>query len=214
METVKIKICGLSREQDIAYVNEVRPDFIGFVFAPKSRRYVKPGRAEELRRQLKPGIVPVGVFVNEAPEQVASLLERGTIEIAQLHGQEDEAYIEKLRGLTHRPLIQAFRIDTEADVRRAELSKADYILLDHGAGGTGEVFDWSLLKTVSRPCFLAGGLTPENVGMALRMFHPYGLDVSSGVETDGVKDFEKIRSFVERIRREQENCARNGKCSG
>lgn len=196
----KIKLCGLKRPQDIQAANELLPAYIGFVFAPKSRRYVHPDRAEELRRMLNPGIIPVGVFVNETPETVAALLDRGIIDIAQLHGKEDEAYIRRLRQLTKKPLIQAFRIDTPADVAAAQASPADYVLLDSGAGGTGTCFDWSLLQDIQRPYFLAGGLTPENVGGAVATLHPYAVDVSSGIETDGAKDKEKMTQFVRAVR--------------
>lgn len=196
----KIKLCGLKRPQDIQAANELLPAYIGFVFAPKSRRYVHPARAEELRRMLNPGIIPVGVFVNETPETVAALLDRGIIDIAQLHGKEDEAYIRRLRQLTKKPLIQAFRVDTPADVAAAQASTADYVLLDSGAGGTGTCFDWSLLQDIQRPYFLAGGLTPENVGGAVATLHPYAVDVSSGIETDGAKDKEKMTQFVRAVR--------------
>ena len=196
----KIKLCGLKRPQDIQAANELLPAYIGFVFAPKSRRYVHPDRAEELRRMLNPGIIPVGVFVNETPETVAALLDRGIIDIAQLHGKEDAAYIRRLRQLTQKPLIQAFRIDTPADVAAAQASTADYVLLDSGAGGTGTCFDWSLLQDIQRPYFLAGGLTPENVGGAVATLHPYAVDVSSGIETDGAKDKEKMTQFVRAVR--------------
>lgn len=196
----KIKLCGLKRPQDIQAANELLPAYIGFVFAPKSRRYVHPDRAEELRRMLNPDIIPVGVFVNETPETVAALLDRGIIDIAQLHGKEDEAYIRRLRQLTKKPLIQAFRVDTPADVAAAQASTADYVLLDSGAGGTGTCFDWSLLKDIQRPYFLAGGLTPENVGGAVATLHPYAVDVSSGIETDGAKDKEKMTQFVRAVR--------------
>lgn len=196
----KIKFCGLSREIDMDYANELKPDFIGFVFAKKSHRYVTPEQAKKLRRRLIPDIKPVGVFVNEEPRQVAELLNQGIIEMAQLHGQENEEYIKKLRALTDHPLIQAFRIDTIEDVKRAECSAADYILLDHGAGGTGEAFDWSLLTDIGRAYFLAGGLNPENVRDALKRTDPYALDVSSGVETDRFKDFEKMRAFAVSVR--------------
>ena len=196
----KIKLCGLKRPQDIQAANELLPAYIGFVFAPKSRRYVHPDRAEELRRMLNPDIIPVGVFVNETPETVAALLDRGIIDIAQLHGKEDEAYIRRLRQLTKKPLIQAFRIDTPADVAAAQASTADYVLLDSGAGGTGTSFDWSLLQNIQRPYFLAGGLTPENVGGAVATLHPYAVDVSSGIETDGAKDKEKMTQFVRAVR--------------
>lgn len=196
----KIKLCGLKRPQDIQAANELLPAYIGFVFAPKSRRYVHPDRAEELRRMLNPGIIPVGVFVNETPETVAALLDRGIIDIAQLHGKEDAAYIRRLRQLTKKPLIQAFRVDTPADVAAAQASPADYVLLDSGAGGTGICFDWSLLQDIQRPYFLAGGLTPENVGGAVATLHPYAVDVSSGIETDGAKDKEKMTQFVRAVR--------------
>ncbi len=196
----KIKLCGLKRPQDIQAANELLPAYIGFVFAPKSRRYVHPDRAEELRRMLNPGIIPVGVFVNETPETVAALLDRGIIDIAQLHGKEDAAYIRRLRQLTKKPLIQAFRIDTPADVAAAQASTADYVLLDSGTGGTGTSFDWSLLQNIQRPYFLAGGLTPENVGGAVATLHPYAVDVSSGIETDGAKDKEKMTQFVRAVR--------------
>lgn len=196
----RIKICGLQREEDVSYVNEVSPEYVGFIFVEGRRRRIAPERAENLRKLLKPGIVPVGVFINEEPEIVASLLERGIIEIAQLHGQEDEAYIRKLRGLTGQPLIKAFRVETVEDVRRAEQFPSDYILLDNGIGGTGRAFDWSLLAGVSRPYFLAGGLCAENIAQALAHARPFGVDVSSGVETDGRKDPQKIRDFVQRVR--------------
>lgn len=196
----KIKLCGLKRPQDIQAANELLPAYIGFVFAPKSRRYVHPDRAEELRRMLNPGILPVGVFVNETPETVAALLDRGIIDIAQLHGKEDAAYIRRLRQLTKKPLIQAFRVETPADVAAAQASPADYVLLDSGTGGTGTCFDWSLLQNIQRPYFLAGGLTPENVGGAVAALHPYAVDVSSGIETDGAKDKEKMTQFVRAVR--------------
>ena len=198
----KIKICGLRREQDIRYANELMPDYIGFVFAKKSRRYVSPEKAKELKAMLAPGIQAVGVFVNEEPEQIAALLEAGTIDVAQLHGQEGEREIRRLRELTDHPLIQAFRIDTEQDVERANASTADYVLLDSGAGGTGTVFDWDLLQAIRRPYFLAGGLDTENLGTVKAKLNPYGVDVSSGIETDGYKDKEKMTAFVAAARKE------------
>lgn len=196
----KIKLCGLSRPEDIAAANEVNPDYIGFVFAPKSKRYVSPTQAAQLKQQLAPGIQAVGVFVKEDPETVVHLLEDGVIDVAQLHGSESEAYIRTLRQHTHKPIMQAFRVDTPADLEKAQASSADYILLDSGDGGTGERFDWSLLTGVTRPYFLAGGLDPENVGEAVEKLKPYAVDVSSGIETDGKKDPEKMRSFVRAVR--------------
>lgn len=199
---MKIKLCGLTRSCDIEAVNELQPDYIGFVFAKKSRRYVSPEKAEELKAMLAPGIQAVGVFVNEEPEQIVSLLEAGTIDVAQLHGQEGEREIRRLRELTDHPLIQAFRIDTEQDVERANASMADYVLLDSGAGGTGTVFDWDLLQAIRRPYFLAGGLDTENLGTVKAKLNPYGIDVSSGIETDGYKDKEKMTAFVAAARKE------------
>lgn len=199
---MKIKLCGLTRPCDIEAVNELQPDYIGFVFAKKSRRYVSPEKAEELKAMLAPGIQAVGVFVNEEPEQIVSLLEAGTIDVAQLHGQEGEREIRWLRELTDHLLIQAFRIDTEQDVERANDSTADYVLLDSGAGGTGTVFDWDLLQAIRRPYFLAGGLDTENLGTVKAKLNPYGIDVSSGIETDGYKDKEKMTAFVAAARKE------------
>ena len=196
----KIKLCGLSRPQDIQAANELSPDYIGFVFAPKSRRYVPPKRAAELRGLLDPGISAVGVFVRESPETVAALLDCGIIDVAQLHGGEDEDYIAALRELTGQPLIQAFRIDSEQDIAAAEHSTADYVLLDSGNGGTGTVFDWSLLRAIRRPYFLAGGLSVDNVRGAVEALRPFAVDVSSGIETGGVKDENKMIEFVRAVR--------------
>lgn len=196
----KIKLCGLSRPQDIQAANGLLPDYIGFVFAPKSRRYVTPKQAAQLRGLLDPGITAVGVFVNEAPKAVAELLDRGVIDIAQLHGTEDEEYISALRALTDRPLIKAFRIDSEQDILAAQNSTADYILLDSGDGGTGTRFDWSLIRRLERPYFLAGGLRADNVGDAVAALDPYAVDVSSGIETGGVKDTNKMIEFVHAVR--------------
>lgn len=198
----KIKLCGLTRPEDMAAANTLEPDFVGFVFAPKSRRYVTAEEAKSLRSQLSPAIRAVGVFVDEAPERVAALLEAGIIDLAQLHGREDEGYVERLRALTSKPIIQAFQVKTPKDLERAENSSADCILLDSGAG-TGSTFDWSLLKHLRRPYLLAGGLGPDNVAQAIQVLHPWGVDVSSGIETGGVKDFHKMAAFVAAVRKEE-----------
>ena len=196
----KIKFCGLMRECDILAANEIRSDYIGFVFAQKSRHYVTPDLARHLKSALDPGIKAVGVFVNDPPESIASLFAEGIIDIAQLHGQEDEAYISYLRTLTKKPLIQAFRIDQKEDVEHALQSSADYILLDSGSGGTGTAFDWSLLKNIPRPWFLAGGLDAENIADAILHLHPHAVDVSSGIETDKFKDIQKMKAFAAAVR--------------
>lgn len=198
----KIKLCGLTRPEDMAAANTLEPDFVGFVFAPKSRRYVTAEQAKALRNNLLPSIQAVGVFVDEEPEQVAALLESGTIDLAQLHGREDEDYLARLRTLTGKPIIQAFQVKTPTDLERAESSSADCILLDSGAG-TGSTFDWSLLKHLRRPYLLAGGLGPDNVARAIQVLHPWGVDVSSGIETGGVKDVHKMAAFVAAVRKEE-----------
>lgn len=198
---VRIKMCGLRRAEDIIAVNELRPEYIGFVFFPGSKRVVSPEAAKTLREKLASGIRAVGVFVDEKPENIASLLSAGIIDTAQLHGHEDEAYIRRLRSLTGRPLIQAFRIGCTEDIQRAQASTAEMILLDAGAGD-GKTFDWRLLRAVTRPYFLAGGLNPENVSRAVEQLKPYAVDVSSGIETDGFKDILKMRAFTKAVRRE------------
>ena len=197
----RVKMCGMRRMEDIAAANSLMPEYIGFVFAPASRRYVSPEEAAALRQALDPGIRAVGVFVNEQFETAARLLAEGIIDIAQLHGSEDEEYISRLRDASGKPVIRAFRVRGEADLRAAEASAADMILLDAGAGD-GKTFDWSLLSSVSRPYFLAGGLTPENAAEAVKRFHPFAVDVSSGIETDGFKDSEKMRAFLRAVREE------------
>lgn len=198
--STKIKICGLTRAQDIQTANALQLDYIGFVFAPKSKRFVPPEQAKQLRQQLAPGIRAVGVFVNAPPEQIAALLADGTIDIAQLHGQEDAAHIARLRSLTRAPIWQAFRIENTEDISRANASPADLVLLDHGAGGTGERFDWALLHGMTRPFVLAGGLTPQNAAEAIVKARPFAVDTSSGCETNGVKDPARMLAFVNAVR--------------
>ena len=193
----KIKICGLSRLCDIDYVNTTMPDYIGFVFAPHSKRYVSPS----LKARLSPCIKAAGVFVGEEAENILDIAGRGIIDIIQLHGSEDDHYISKLKAVSDVPIIKAFSIKSKKDIQTAVLSSADYILLDNGAGGTGDVFDWSLISEISRPYFLAGGLTPNNVEQAVAINHPFAVDASSGVETDGVKDFNKIKAFIDTVRK-------------
>ena len=169
------------------------------MFAEKSRRRVDAETAAALKSLLSPDIRAVGVFVDEDAERAAGLLNAGVIDLAQLHGHEDDAYVVHLRHLTDRPVIRAFRVRGAEDLRAAEASAADMVLLDAGAGD-GKTFDWSLLSSVSRPYFLAGGLTPENVAEAVRRFRPFAVDVSSGIETDGFKDCNKMRAFMRAVR--------------
>lgn len=196
---MKIKICGLFRDCDIDYVNEAMPDFIGFVFA-KSRRQVTLEWAEAARPRLRPGITPVGVFVNEPIINVTRLLNDNIIEMAQLHGDEDENYLQELKSLTSKPIIKAVRVSSHKDIEDAQHTVADFLLLDNGTGGTGESFDWSLVKQVQKPFFLAGGLKAANIEQALSVTSPYAVDMSSGVETEGQKDRNKILEIVRRMR--------------
>lgn len=198
----QIKLCGLSRPCDIEDANELKPEYIGFVFDPKSRRYVTPQTAAELKQLLSPEIQAVGVFVNEDAEKIADLLHRGIIGVAQLHGDEDEDYISHLKQLTDKPIIKAFRIETAGDIADIEQCSADHILLDSGAG-TGAVFDWMLIQGIRRPYFLAGGLGIDNAENAVEQLKPYAVDVSSGIETDGLKDKTKMAQFVAAIRKEE-----------
>ena len=196
----RIKFCGLSRACDIVAANELMPDYIGFVFAPKSRRYVDEKKAAALRALLHPDILAVGVFVKEETDFIARLLQEGVIDIVQLHGNENESYLEALREKTDKPVIQAFGADSGETVRKAKNSQADFILFDSAGGGTGQIFDWNVLAGVKRPYFLAGGLNAENAEEAVRALHPYAVDVSSGIETNGVKDREKMRKFAAAVR--------------
>lgn len=192
----KVKFCGLTREQDILAANELLPDYVGFVFTPKSRRCITPEKAASLKEKLNANIRTVGVFVDESYETVAELLNSRIIDIAQLHGNETAEYIKRLRSISHMPIIQAFCIRTAADIAAAQKSPADFILLDAPIPGGGTVFDWSLIKELDRPFFLAGGLNPENVKQTVLELRPYAVDVSSGIETDGIKDKEKMRRFI------------------
>ena len=179
--------------------NIFKPDYIGFVFWEKSKRYVDETKAESLKKDLNREIKAVGVFVDEEPDRVIELLNKGIIDAVQLHGKESESYINHLRLHTDKPIIKAFIIRNEEDVFCANESIADYVLLDAGLG-EGKSFDWEFLKNINRPFFMAGGLLPENVGEAVRRIKPYGVDVSSGIETSGHKDASKMGSFVANVR--------------
>jgi phosphoribosylanthranilate isomerase len=207
---MKIKICGLSRDDDIGFANDVGPDYIGFVFA-LSKRQVTAIQAKKLRDRLREGITPVGVFVNAPPDDIVTLFCDGVIGIAQLHGDEDSTYIAALNLLAAAnasgpvPVIKAVRAARGDDIPGAAAIGADYILLDNGTGGTGKRFDWTLLQDgeyvcgLSVPCFLAGGIDVYTIEEALR-FKPFGIDVSSGAETGGLKDREKMLRLVEIVR--------------
>lgn len=194
----KIKMCGIRRPEDISFANAVRPDYIGYVFYEKSKRYVTPSAAVRLSSMLDDSIVIVGVFVDAPADEVITLYKSGTIGIAQLHGSEDDNYIMQMKNAGV-PTIKAFIIRSEEDIERAEKCPADMVLLDSGMG-SGCKFEHSLVAKIRRPYFLAGGLSPDNAAEAVEALHPYAVDASSGLETDGFKDLQKMRLFAERVR--------------
>jgi phosphoribosylanthranilate isomerase len=202
----KIKICGLSRPQDIDAVNEALPDYIGFVFAASPRR-VSHLKAKELRGKLDSRIHAVGVFVNAPQEEIFKLLDEGVIDVVQLHGDEDEAYIKTLKSQTNCPVIKSVRMQSPQQAIDAENLPCDFLLLDtfqkEVVGGTGKQFEWSLIPSLSKPFFLAGGLNAYNLAEAIH-FNPYCLDISSGAETNGMKDPDKIKQLVQMVRRQQQ----------
>ena len=206
---VKIKICGMRRSEDIEMANRYKPDYIGFVFADSPRK-VSYEQAKELSELLSDEIVPVGVFVNEHMKLIVDLFKDGIIEMAQLHGDEDEKYIRNLKDKSIEetgkqiPVINAIEIKDGADYNDGLLkwrdSASDYFILDSGKG-SGKTFDWSLIDKESEffknSIFLAGGLNSENLALAIEEFNPFAVDLSSSVETDGFKDEEKIKEIIE-----------------
>ena len=186
-------------------VNEFLPDYIGFVFA-KSRRQVSAEQAKELKNKLRPAIKAVGVFVNEKPENIAEIANQGIIDLIQIHGDEDAAYCAQLRKLTQAPIIKVVRVQVEDDLAGIEEFDCDYYLFDtlssKDYGGTGKAFDHSLLynKEIKKPFFVAGGLNQDNVAAVIEVIKPFGVDTSGGVETDGIKDANKIKEFIKQGR--------------
>ena len=196
----KVKICGISHEIEIGIMNELRPDYVGFMFVPRSKRFIAPEHAGMLRSKLNPKIKSVGVFANASLNNVAMCVEISGIDIVQLHGDETREYIAALRELIRCPIIKAFKITRTIDTERAMNTTADYVLLDSG-GGSGKPFDWSLITNTTRKYFLAGGLTVDNVAQALSITpQPYCLDVSTGVESNRLKDYRKVMKFILAVR--------------
>ena len=199
----KIKICGLTRAEDIIAVNETMPDYIGFVFA-ESKRRINREKAMELKKMLNPNIKAVGVFVNAPIAEVVNCCADATIDLIQLHGDESDEYMAQLKSITDKPIIKAVRVSSMEDIVKADQSACDYLLFDtfikDQYGGSGETFDWSLLPKIEKPFFLAGGLDRTNINEAVRQCSPYCLDVSSGVETNGRKDNKKITEIVTIVR--------------
>ena len=203
----KIKICGLRRREDVDYVNECRPDYVGFVFAP-SRRQITLVEGIKLRRLLWPDIPAVGVYVNQPLSDMLACVREGAVDWIQLHGDETEETIRALKEATDAPLIKAVRVRNEEDIRRADALPCDYLLFDTYSaaayGGTGRRFDWDMIPdNLEHPWFLAGGIDDGNIRRAVRT-GCYAVDVSGGAETDGYKDKNKIRRLTEAVHGNEE----------
>ena len=207
----KIKICGLRRREDILAVNEAKPDYCGFIIEfPKSFRSVTADQVRELVKELAPEIQPVGVFVNAPMELVRTLLDDGTLALAQLHGQENESYIRELKTYTDKPIIKAFSIALPKDLLAVFNYEGfcDYYLFDTRTvhyGGSGQQFDWSILQryTGSTPFLLSGGINSYSVKALKEFHHPRltGIDINSRFETSpGIKDVERIERFLKELR--------------
>lgn len=200
---IRIKICGLTSQTDVESVNRYLPDYAGFVMA-ESRRRVPSARAEQLKQKLDPRIKAVGVFVNENLPIIIDLCLRGIIDVVQLHGDESETYIHQLKQSIRCPVIKAVRVQNAGQITAADRLPADFLLLDTHQpdqyGGSGQTFDWGIIPSLTKPYFLAGGLNAGNMKSAISTCHPFGVDISSGVETDRTKDEAKIREVIAMIR--------------
>ncbi len=193
----KVKICGLKSFDDIDYVNIAKPDYVGFIFA-ESNRKVTSEKAVELKKRLNNNIKTVGVFVDEDICKIMNICNLNIIDYIQLHGHENDEYIERLKKLTNKKIIKA------VDFSKSDVNlnyDVDYLLLDNGKGGTGKKFNWHNIENIPKPFFLAGGISENNLDEAIKI-DSYCIDISSGVETDGKKDKEKIINIVRRIRNE------------
>ena len=217
--TPKVKMCGISKVETIPAVVEAKPDYMGLVFAP-SKRQVTVDQAKILVEELHRGyakkygsdtehdkndtIKTVGVFVNETVDNLVTIANEANLDAVQLHGDEDEAFIQSLKERTNVEVWKAIQIRSAADAEAWIDSSADMLLFDayhkDERGGTGEVFDWSSLDAFERPFMLAGGIDSTNVARAIRTVRPYGIDISSGIETNGVKDDEKITAFIKIVK--------------
>ena len=195
----ELKICGLSRLEDVIAVNRHGADYAGFIFFKKSKRYIDPYQAGELIELLRSDIKSVGVFMDEPLDSVISAARLSGVEMIQLHGHESDEYVEYVKRTLGRPVIKAYKATEDGALAKAAASNADYVMIDSGAG-SGKKFDWSILKDFKRDYFLAGGLDPESVGEAIRTLEPFAVDVSSCVETDGIKDEKKIAEFIKAVR--------------
>lgn len=192
----KIKICGMRRDEDIDFANSLHPDYIGFVLTEGFRRSITPETAARLKKRLGGGIKAVGVFVNDGADKINLLFERNVIDIAQLHGDESHEYCKMIKA----PVIKYFNC-SHGEPDDLDKYDVDYFLFDSGTG-TGRAFDWSNIPKTDKPFFLAGGISESNVKQAIDTAKPFAVDVSSSVETNGYKDYKKMKRFMEMARYE------------
>lgn len=203
---MKLKFCGIRRKQDAEYVNITLPDYVGFVFAP-SRRYISPEDAAELSEIIRPEIKKAGVFVNESQENIMNTVHTAKLDIIQLHGDENEEFINSLRKITDCEIWKAVRVRDSGDIQKADMMQADKLMLDSFSvsqyGGTGKTADWNIIKntTIKTPFFIAGGLNEQNILSAVSELSPFGLDISGGIETEGTKDLNKMKKITDLLER-------------
>lgn len=196
----KVKITGISHEVEIGIMNELRPDYVGFVFLKRNNRFIAPEHAGYLRAKLNRTIKSVGIFSNASLDTVAMSAETAGLDFIQLDGDETREYIAALRELIHCPIIKSFKISRAIDAERAMNTSADYVLLDSDKGH-GKAFNWSLIGNTNRKYFLTGGLNIDNVAQALSITpQPYAVDVNTGVESNRLKDFRKVMKFILAVR--------------
>lgn len=203
---MKLKFCGIRCENDIDYINEFSPDYIGYIFAP-SKRLITPESAGKLNRKKKESILSVGVFVNAPLEEMLRTIRVSGIDIIQLHGDEDKKYISELKKYTRCEIWKAVRVKKKEDILNAQMLGTDKLILDSFSqaayGGTGICADWSIIKStdIKMPFFIAGGINQNNILSAVSELQPYGADISGGIETDGAKDRGKIKRIIELLER-------------
>ncbi len=198
----KIKLCGMFRDEDIDFANIAKPDYIGFIFA-KSRRQIDKQTAKKFKEKLSDNIKAVGVFVNSPIKEIEEIVKEGIIDIIQLHGDEDEKYVLDLKSVAEIPIIKAVRVKNDQDIKIADKTNADYLLLDtysaNAMGGTGKTFDWQIIPEIKKPFFLAGGINLDNIEDAIKT-DAFCIDTSSGVETNGIKDKDKMIEIVRKVK--------------
>lgn len=190
----RIKICGLRSQDDVKIVNDLKPDFVGFILTDGFKRTISLDLAKDLRKNIDRSIKVVGVFVNEDIKNVEFFVENGIIDLVQLHGNEDVEYIKKINA----PVIKVLKPDSFNKISDYE-KVVDYFLFDSGTG-TGKTFDWTAIPKTEKPFFLAGGISKDNLQFAIENIKPYAVDMSSSVETDGKKDYDKVKEVITIVR--------------